>query len=485
MYNRKEMALDNSSKLHSEQGVALITGMVVAVIAVSIAGALAVEVQSRHKQTITQAQTKEAELLALSGIEKIKRFLYVYKSTGTWTWSDILKYNQYFNTDTESIKNTCQSSTTTNTMTHPYGTYQPGGYTYTTSTMDTWPEGDVPQDKTTPSSSPTVFGTPTSYGKGKYHLVIKNDNDDPDPLVDTNNILDVIATSVTDSGTIRQLRVRIRYITGNYSPLAALTTGGNIKISGTTKVLGSLGSVHTNMSALVEETPTISQKLTAVGTITVTGTPSVGGGIWPGSARVPLPEVDPNDYRSNANYILRADGAVINNLTGLPIVMLGNNGMWNGFKYTVGAGGKWQANGNAVLESATYFIDTPFTLNGNASAPSATFLVNNSVTVAGTADTSGNGQMTVIAKGDMVLAGSATLKGFLACQEQVKINGTPKVIGAILAQDKQDLYNDVSTQNQVFPDTLVGTASVTYDAQMTTILKVATRVAPVAIWRLK
>lgn len=471
--------------MKNQKGVAMVTAVVVAVIGLSIAGALAMNVQSRHKDMINKAELREAEMIAYSGLEKIRRLLYVFKTNSTWNWSDVLKYNQNFSTDMETIK----TSTTNSTSIQQCPYCQPGTTcyhtqnTYNTSYMETM-EPQPPTDKTNPGSSPVVFGTPTSFSKGSFHVVIRNDNDEADPLNDANDRLDAIITATSSSGAMMQIKVRLRFDSGMYSPLHALVTGGSVQIFGNTQIQGTLGSVHTNANASVTAPASISKTLSAVGTVTLTNSPVIGGGYTQFVPTLPLPEVDPNKYKSGANYVLKADGSVINNQTGATIVTLGNNGMWNGFKYQNAMGGRWEANGNAVLESASYFFETKFTINGNVTA-NATFLVDNSVDIAGTAGVSGNGNMTIIAKGDMTIMGTATLKGFLASQEQIKIGGTPNVIGSILARDKQDLFNDVSTQSQVYPDSVFGNATITYNAQTVTMLETAKRVAPVSIQRLK
>ncbi len=468
--------------MKNERGAALITSIVVGVIALSIAGSLTIEVQSRHKIQTMQTDIAAAESIALSGVEKIRRFLYVYKYDGTWAWSDILQYNRNFTTDTSQISQMCTSHMNSMKSYTGYPYYNAYYHTdYQSYGMDTLPEAPVPSNPTDPMGYPVVFGVPSTYGTGDYFAVIQNDNADPDPLIDTNEKVDLVMTGVMPNGTTKQIRVRLRYDREDFKPLAALTTGGNLRINGSPEVTGSYGSVHTNMSALLDGRPEISQKMTAVGSVSVIGTPIVDGGIWPFSSTVPLPDVNPSEFIGSANYLLKADGTVVDNATGLPIASLAPSGTWNGFKYSAG---DWSANGNDVLTAATYYIETFFTLNGNASA-NATFLVANSVKVAGTAAVSGTGTMTILAQGDMELLGTATFQGFLATQEQIKVSGSPKVIGSVLARDKQDLFTQVSTTSTIYPDVLMGSAGIHYDAPFTTMLKVGTRVAPESMWRVK
>ncbi len=472
-------------KISSEQGVAMVTMAVLVVISLGIAGSLVSEVSSRHKEQAMQTDIKQAESIALSGLEKIRRFLYVYKRDATWVWSDILKYNQGMSTNPETIK---KDAIALNVFTS-YDTYS--GYHYYSSygsmyapygyNPDTLPEAPVPLDKTTPGTSPMVFGVPTAFSNGAFHIVVQNDTDDPDPLNDVNEKLDLIVTGVLSNGTVRQLKVRVKYLTGKYTPMTALTTGGSIKIGGVPEVRGALGGVHTNMNALITGNPIIDQRLTAVGSVSITGVPMVGGGIWPFSAPVSLPDVDPDKYKSTANYLLKADGTVVDNATGLPLASLAPSGTWGGFKF---AGGDWSANGNDIVTSAIYYIETYFTLNGNAGAD-ATFLVANSIKVTGTAAVSGLGNMTIIAKGDMELQGTATFKGFLACQEQIKLSGTPNIEGSVLARDKQDLFGHVSTQSEIYPDIVLGKPVITYNVPVTTLLDNPLGVTPESIWRIK
>ena len=80
-----------------------------------------------------------------------------------------------------------------------------------------------------------------------------------------------------------------------------------------------------------------------------------------------------------------------------------------------------------------------------------------------------------IAGGDIHIGGngnSTTYNGLLAAHEQMKMAGTPDLLGSLLAEDAVDFYSEVTTGSTIeLGGEMAGNSHLTYNGGMTTILK--------------
>lgn len=434
--------------MKNEKGVALVTAIVVVLIEMALAASLATEIQLRHKEQIKRSSRAEAEFIALSGVEITRLVLLEKRSTG---WSTLLQQNT-------NLPLTCP----------------------TISNSTILPEGNATDTGT------FSFGSIREYSRGSYYVVLRNDNDDSGgALSDTNDQLVVTSTGTSADGTSVQVQVLVYFVPSQFTPNAALTTGGDLKMSGNALITGTNGSVHTNMNLTMSGNANITKVASAVGTIATSGNATAGTFI-PNAARVQIPEVDPNAYRSQANYILGADGNVRDPAGNIIFYTFGNSdNKFNGIHFNPGVP-EWHISGNHTGAPATYFVEGMFAISGNAQMQ-ATIIAQGSVKI------SGNGVLTphlsntlVVAGGDIKVSGNGlTGTGLYFAREQIKLSGNANITGAMIAQDKWDVDPLVTTTTGV-GDQLSGNATITYNGGLASLLTAGSnKVAIKSISRLK
>ena len=93
-------------------------------------------------------------------------------------------------------------------------------------------------------------------------------------------------------------------------PVSAVTTNGDISYGGDTHVTGTCGNIHANGDmTLGGSTSIIDGNATATGTVNP-GTSVVNGLTISGAPNVPVPDLNPADYKKYADYELRLDGNI-------------------------------------------------------------------------------------------------------------------------------------------------------------------------------
>lgn len=300
---------------------------------------------------------------------------------------------------------------------------------------------------------------------------------------------------VTTQGHIR--RKTVRALLGPRA-LAAFTTGcdstpsppggaNTFTISGNPNISGSQGSIHSNCDLTTTGTTTVSQNITAVGTMSLS-TGTTNGGIRDGDAPpIPTPVVNPADFKSLADYILTGDGKV-KNQGGTVLHDAATDGdNWPGnssnswqWADKSGANRRWQFSGSNVHASlenkAFYFEKSAGTDSNNVSIsgspptglPGSTWKM--TVIAEGYIDASGNPtvqaadskqNLLFVAGTDIKIGGSLTSTlvggGVLAAHEQIKISGNGVVTGFFLAE------NAAHTQTLVENTVISGNITITYN----------------------
>jgi type II secretory pathway pseudopilin PulG len=372
-------------------------------------------------------------------------------------------------------------------------------------------------------SDPGAFVDLVSGGSavGQYRVQIVNNNTGPLPdggsaTDDLDRAVYAVATGRrTVLGHTRQRRIEVFLAP---SPLAGFTMGCGepsqqlLNISGNPTIGGSKGSVHSNCNFSTSGNPTISQNVTAVGTITNSGTPNIGGYQGAGAPPVIIPAIVPADYKKSAymqagDYVMRetaAGGGLpasagIYGVTGfdgsgnpvvgaVPVFDASGGGNWPGggggwsYSGTPGAGGKWQYNGgnlpSEVQNKTFYFEKAPGTTAGvdsgnvqiSASPGSSAIPWKVTIIAEGHIDVSGNPTMQaadhakniqIIAGTDISNSGNATSTwssgGVIAAHEQIAISGNPEFVGLFLAE------NAAATDNFVTSTSISGNPTITYN----------------------
>jgi hypothetical protein len=266
-----------------------------------------------------------------------------------------------------------------------------------------------------------------------------------------------------------------------WSPDAAMLCGGNLGITGTASFAGAQADVHANGTLTLSGTCSVSGDATAAEGLSRSGSASVSGIADGNAPRAAIPYVHPPSIRSEADFVLLADGRVQDRWENV-IHDAARSGSFRG--WTPVAGG-WRFSGNGqdpALARGVYYVCGDAAIAGtgqsvsvgNSGGGTQTFFL--SVIATGSVQVSGNTRLQAchpagllfVAGGDLRVTGTPSLdqlfQGVLAAHEQVHIGGTPEIQGAVVAQDGGRSAG-LNTENLV-----PGTPLITYDGGLNTNL---------------
>jgi len=331
------------------------------------------------------------------------------------------------------------------------------------------------------------------YQAGQYRVLLTNNNDGGGPNDDLDLTVWVTAEGViTRAGHTRTEQVSA--LLGPTIPFAAFTMDcdpGNpttLTLNGNPTVAGSGGSIHSNCSMDVPGDPSIAEDLSASDTMTVGGNPTVGGYQGAGVPRVNVPDIDPTDFKPQADYIMVEDAAAgtakIYDSVGNVVFDATGGGVWPGpggwqFSGTPGDYGKWQYVSDDVpaqLQDETFYFEKAA---GNAPGQSGNVIIGSNpgdpgsewqvtLITEGHIEISGNpllkadsGNLLMIAGTDIKLGGNYTAPWpggvIIAAHEQIAFSGNPEFVGFVIAE------NDDDDDNFVINTFISGNPYITYD----------------------
>jgi hypothetical protein len=316
-----------------------------------------------------------------------------------------------------------------------------------------------------------LFGVNRKYGKGAFHVVMKNDDldyhgngvdngieptgnvwgadkpwtktdlagnvigtyagDPPgapnygtlDPLVDGNGTAILIVTATLPDGTVRQIVATISFpFPGNESG-GAIKVNGDISMNGSFQVLGTLGSVYANgnISGNGSATAQVSQFVAAAGStsgFSMLNPPP--GGIKSGAPPLNIEPVAVKDYRDSSlhpdetkkMFLLDKYGKITYVGTSTPAP----TGDLSGFSFKNGA---WKLSGQSSTPppNAVYYVEGDFSMTGQGNAPA----YNMTLIAEGSISLGGNSKYVAATKDDGTSFGTLALAG-----QDVQLNGTGK-----------------------------------------------------------
>jgi hypothetical protein len=434
-------------------GAALLLAIMVVVIVMGLGFTFLMIVWSAAKGAETRRLNDEAEGIAESAVTLGRRFLFVYITQGTWSIDDILQYNSGFPTDPNRIRNDALEAVR-------LGRTVPAA---------TWPEAPLPPDLRVPSYPPTVFGAYTVYGGAVWHMVVRDDDDDGDPLRDSNRIVRLIVTGVTPSGGVRQLEAHVAYVPPMYTPLGAVVAGGSVRIVGNPKITALPGvrsaDVVSNVNIEISGSARIEGRAVASGAVQVDGSPDIRDGVVTGAPRATLPRIDPESYRALATVQFGSNGLVKD--------ALGNvlsAGQWFNFEFK---GGMWRAEKDfPPPPPGIFFFETSLKISGRARYE-ATLISKGDIELTGQAGagdpltfSSYLQNVALLSGGDISAAGRARVKGFLLAREQMDLSGTVDITeGGLVIADEGD------SSRLVGRSSIGGTVTIEYRDNLPTFLK--------------
>ncbi len=466
----------------AERGSAMLITTVVVVVLAAIASVMMTQSVFNWKRTEASRRSDEAMLVCQAGLERARRALFLYRSqVGSWIsgmdggtqWDDILTYS-----DPNGVNgpNKIVRKDDADFLGQVAADYQARRLTTVFTTYRLNP--NAPGAGTTPETAPkfdanVIFGQSNPFRTGGYHILVYDNDDDGNLLHDTDRILYCLVTATMDDGSQRQLEGILQFDPPTFVPQHALLSGGDMTVGGNAIVNGTSGSIHSN-----EDLEFLGGAFSISGSSTSSGSADAPG--TGGQPVQPIPEIKPSAFENKATIMLDNGGKVWNRDAGgnwQLVTTVSGNQNWNGFKYNAQG---WRFQGNGQMPNEVYYVKTDILINGNASAQQASFLVDGSMNLSGGASFTPHASMqnvTVLARGDIGFSGNfsgGSVDGLWAAHEQVKIQGNPTIHGAVVAEDAENIKNGVTGMQESLQDS--GSAIVTYDGNMTTLIETASNV---------
>ncbi len=277
----------------------------------------------------------------------------------------------------------------------------------------------------------------------------------------------ILITSVGESAGAQRV---VRMVpTTTFLSDDAIRTQGPLSISGNSTVGGQCGSFHTNDDLALSGNPSISGAVTASGTYTVTGNPSVGPGSGGGQSQQTIPVINPTDFlnaakaslSANQVFQMKANGQVLDG-AGALIIALPSGDSYNGWRYTSGTPAQWQLSGNTGY-NGTYYLEGNVTVSGNPGSPSTPWVT----TLIATGDLiiSGNPEIQTSLTDTLFIAGldidissnpTQGFNGLIAAHEQFSLSGNPTINGFLIGEDASAISSTVTS------NTVNGNPTITY-----------------------
>lgn len=273
---------------------------------------------------------------------------------------------------------------------------------------------------------------------GTYWASMLDDPSDPNAsaYVDANWRFLVRCAGETPAGSRAVVEFVVKYL----PPVPAVAMNGNTVIQGGPTVSGGCGNVHINHNVSVSGNLTVNRYLTVSGTPSGSGNvlnaSGVNVGAYPVPDQIPIPTMTAAEHCPGAQYVLRADGTVLERSTGLtvPAAPLG----WS---YTSSGGFvTWTAVSSVVTGS--YCVMGNATLSGNPGAVGTPLPI--SVYATGSIEISGNpnlepygtNRIVLLADGDLYIRGNSNTnyEGIVYGGSTCRASGNLSLSGQFLCQ---------------------------------------------------
>lgn len=291
-----------------------------------------------------------------------------------------------------------------------------------------------------------------------------------DGTLDSNSRFVVRAIGYGTGGTTATLEATVGPIT-----LPAIVTNTNLTISGNPTVNGSQGSVHSNGDLLIAGSATnISQNATASGNYSTTATPTIGGQVGGGYPPLPIPPVNAADYRTDADFILKADGTIVSRLDETTVLCTGAAcGAAFGWTPSAVGGGmlgltEWDIDpaNSGTATNGTFYVEGHARISGSpgsgATPLEITIIAEGNVRITGNPDLRPDQpEIMFVTNMDLQIAGSLSqplaFEGQMLVREQLDLAGNPTMSGQIIVQSVP------SVSTLVTINTISGNPSITYN----------------------
>ena len=266
-----------------------------------------------------------------------------------------------------------------------------------------------------------------------YWVGVYDDPSDGDAnaATDLNGRVLVRCRSLTSDGATAEVAAIVGAV-----PMPGIAADGNLAFAGGPTISGACGGAHSNGNlSSTGGGPTISTQATATGTVAGnwnlpdgTNAPELGG-----QSEVVIPDLNPMDYCTNAEFSLLATGNVLNVATGVQVPAAAAGWSYNAGTLT------WGLSGGAVL-SGTYCAAGTVAISGNngtAAAPlKISILATGSIALAGTPFLTPDHDdgILLMAAGDVSVGGNpgSTYSGLVYAGAQCVASGSATLTGQLL-----------------------------------------------------
>lgn len=309
-------------------------------------------------------------------------------------------------------------------------------------------------------------GITVSSGTYSVRLVDDPSDGDADVLTDSNNRILARCTGVTPDGASVSIDVVI-----GITSLPGFFTNGNLSISGNPSIVGECGSVHANAILVVEGNPTVEGTVSAADTVDQSGNlqDPDGNPIEPLHHQPPIeaPPLNPADFCTDADFLLRADGFYVDLGTGVATDARSNPVM--GWTVNLEPPVMWNLAGN-TMSDGTICAQGNVEISGNPGSPGNP--VQTSIIATGSVQISGNPYITpshpdgvlIVAGGDVDIAGNPSggndnYEGLVYAGSQCQLSGNMSLNGNVVCNDAP---NPPGSRGWVNQNNMSGNPSVTF-----------------------
>lgn len=293
-----------------------------------------------------------------------------------------------------------------------------------------------------------------TFGSGHYIARATDDTEaDSNPAVDTNQRIVLTSQGFGPDGSTATIEAIVALGGG----IPAIVSGGDLTISGNPLIEGTWGGVHANDDLTISGNPTVTQDATCSDVYTESGSPTIGGVSGGNRPPVQIPTIDAESHRSQADYILSADGKV-RDQAGTVLADTTGGTSFRGWRRTSETPVEWTSNTNQNdYFPGSYFVEGNATLSGkigsNTVTVPLTVIAKGDIKSSGSADVRPeSGDIFLLADGDIQITGDLdqsdqNYAGFIATHEQLYISGNPTLVGHIVIEDAANNSSLVTSNN--------------------------------------
>ncbi|MDA2925006.1 hypothetical protein MYX65_10225 [Acidobacteria bacterium AH-259-L09] len=304
-----------------------------------------------------------------------------------------------------------------------------------------------------------------TFGAGRYEVSVCDDHTlesatsdppdlpDTDPNHDANGIIRIISTGFGSDGATTTIELIVAAASNQ-----ALMIGGNLRISGDPVILGLVGAIRSDGNLDISGNPCVEKYMSAAGSITGSGgtgagcanTPPVGtdspADKRPAAQTVAIPLLVPGDFRANADYILKADGSVEDQVG--TVLKAPGPGPWGNWDWDP-SNSRWITTSTSI-PTGTYYSEVSIAVSTNVGQGGPplplTLIAEGYVDISGNPHTApaltlGGTTYAVVAGTDLNIG--ATLvnssSALFYANHQLRISGAAQIQGQLIAANQDDL----------------------------------------------